>query len=358
MLQALRFIRASQSGLITPFGDAAKCASALLGVQSQILNAAFVSIFNRTQGLRLSDLEQAVWDQKTLIHAWGQRGTLHLYHLDDWSGYWIASHRQRKSWFQRQYFKNTDDYQRLKKMIHETLVDKSQFNRDDLQHIADVFGKDVLSAWGGILIDLSFEGTVCNLGKLGSKTRYGYTPNWLGSLFKTSYLSEQEANIYLLESYFKQYAPATFADFCHWRGVTRRKAAPWWAAVLPRLQKWTTDEYFVHQDVVLPDTETHFTKLLYRFDPLLLAYKDKTWLADKQHHKAIWAKAAHVNPVVFQQDGVTALWNYQKSGSKNIDFWVQPLQPLAASTRQAIEQEAARLSVFLERKIGAFVYKS
>lgn len=354
MHQERCFLRAYNNGLLNPFEDEKSCAAALLGVQSQILNAAFVSIYNRVAKTSLARLDKAFYKDKTLVHTWGQRATLHLYATEHWQHH-IAAQRNRKSWFQRNFFDDPAEYKKVTNAVESALQHHDRFVREDIKEIGDQYGEGVLSSWGGILIDMSFEGKICNLGKNGSKTQYGYTPNWFKGVSFESQLSEKEANMYMMEQYFKTYAPASFADFCHWRGVSRKKANPWFQEMLPSLRQWQNDLY-VHQDTKAPEisVDAHFTKLLYRFDPLLLAYQDKTWLADKQHHKAIWAKAAHVNPVVLQNEGVTALWNFQKSGSKNIDFWVRPLRKLSATEKKNIETEANKMAAFLERGIKSF----
>ena len=61
--------------------------------------------------------------------------------------------------------------------------------------------------------------------------------------------------------------------------------------------------------------------LLPKFDPLLLAYKDKTWIARLDDQKKIWKKAGHVEGIVVQNWKAIATWKY-KIGQTIIDFTV------------------------------------
>lgn len=48
-----------------------------------------------------------------------------------------------------------------------------------------------------------------------------------------------------------------------------------------------------------------------KFDPLLLAYDDKSWIVDKEKKSYIWRKAGHVSAVVLLDGKAHATWNYK-----------------------------------------------
>ena len=39
-------------------------------------------------------------------------------------------------------------------------------------------------------------------------------------------------------------------------------------------------------------------RLLHRFDPMLLALKDKSWLIEDEHYKRVWGAGGHNTPVL------------------------------------------------------------
>src|SRR3989475_805989 len=70
--------RAPASGLAQVAGDMA-------GVQAQLLSAAQISLWARTRGLSVDDVENALWRDRTLVKSWGIRGALHIIPSQDFA---------------------------------------------------------------------------------------------------------------------------------------------------------------------------------------------------------------------------------------------------------------------------------
>jgi len=345
----IAYLRARQSGLIEPYADPAACAGILSGIQSQILHAAYTALGSRCPpGLTAADTEDMLLRDRTLLGGWGQRGTLHLYTPEN-RRLWLSALGGKASWFRRKYEAGGGDFEALRAAVLGELSGRERFTRSDLSGVAGRFGAEVLSAWGGILIDLSMQGLVCHLGRRGNETLYGFLPEGAGSLP----LPEADAaNTALTEAYFRAYGPAGLADFCHWRGVARSRALPWFRACTHRLTEYAPG-LWMHRESQPPppDPPADFVRLLYRFDPLLLAYSDKSWLvAEPSLEKRIWQKAAHVNPVVLGPRGALGLWNYQKKGQKDLAFSFEPFGPWSPAERSAVDAETERIAAFWQRR--------
>jgi hypothetical protein len=66
---------------------------------------------------------------------------------------------------------------------------------------------------------------------------------------------------------------------------------------------------------------------LFRFDPVLLANKDKTWIVPARHYKKVWRIAAIVEGVILGEDGMAwATWKYEKKGTKELLVHVYPFE--------------------------------
>src|SRR5438093_6928269 len=63
--------RVPASSLVNVAGDMA-------GAQAQVMSAAQMSLWTRTRGLRRSEVEKALWHDRTLAKVWCMRGTVHL----------------------------------------------------------------------------------------------------------------------------------------------------------------------------------------------------------------------------------------------------------------------------------------
>jgi hypothetical protein len=83
--------RLERSGLSRPFQDAnpADVAGALCGAHAQIITAAEWSIGMRLIGAVRSDVQSALWEERSLVKTLGPRGTVHLLPARDlsmWTG--------------------------------------------------------------------------------------------------------------------------------------------------------------------------------------------------------------------------------------------------------------------------------
>src|SRR5437870_9259565 len=87
-----RFInRAPASGLVQVAGD-------MGGAQAQLLSAAQISLWARTRGLHVADVEEALWRDRTLVKSWCIRGTLHLIPSRDFAVFLRGSARRDARW--------------------------------------------------------------------------------------------------------------------------------------------------------------------------------------------------------------------------------------------------------------------
>src|SRR6266508_361232 len=79
--------RAPKSGLLQVAGDMA-------GAQAQVLSAAQISLWARTRGLRLEDVNAALTKERTLVKTWCVRGALHIIPSKDFAVFVRGSMRR------------------------------------------------------------------------------------------------------------------------------------------------------------------------------------------------------------------------------------------------------------------------
>lgn len=310
------FSRFFNNGISDRFESITECVSTLKGVQSQIYNAAKVSIFNRTKNIHFKEIDSLL-DSKKIINGWGQRCTLHFYSTNDWPLI-IASHNGYETWFRKKFKHSPGIYIQLYDDVCQLINRGPAFSRSDLDKLQEKYQINNLTQWGGILIDLGLNGLVCNPSTGERNKKYIYAPQWIDTNLPT--IDSQQAEIVLMESYFLAYGPATLRDFCHWRNMKVSDAIQILGCcenVLAAFQLHRKT-YYVHrnaksQTMKIPE---QFTTMLYRFDPILLAYHDKTWLLDSAYHKLIWQSAGHVNPVLIQNGRFKSLWKMANRNGK------------------------------------------
>jgi hypothetical protein len=86
-------------------------------------------------------------------------------------------------------------------------------------------------------------------------------------------------------------------------------------------------------------------KLLGRFDPLLLAHRDKTWLVDGERYDAVWRPAGHIEATLLVGGRVAGTWRYKRRAN-TLDVTLAPFGRLTKAVRRAIERQASGMAHF------------
>ena len=63
--------RAPKRDLVRVVGD-------VCGVQAQLASAAELAVWARVEGVQKGDVNDCLWNQRSLVRTWMMRGTLHL----------------------------------------------------------------------------------------------------------------------------------------------------------------------------------------------------------------------------------------------------------------------------------------
>src|SRR5919198_1679094 len=97
----------TRSHLIKPMARSqlVQAVSDVCGVQAQVLTAAELAIGARVTGVTQRDVEDALWQKRTLIKTCGPRGTLHLLPSHE-APLWSAALRalplgEKRQWFEQ-----------------------------------------------------------------------------------------------------------------------------------------------------------------------------------------------------------------------------------------------------------------
>jgi hypothetical protein len=356
-LDQVRRFRLIRSGLLAPFASPEAAAGALVGIQAQILPAAGVALWNRTTGLTHDRFEQILYDERTLVKLWGQRGTLHLYPSSEWPLV-CAMISGAKSWWGRTAEKENryDDYDALVNNLATELRRRETMGRSDLR-VGD-FGLDEeqLSPWGGVFADLVRRGYACHAGREG-EGRFVARENWLPNL-PWDPPDYDTANLTVLRRYIHSYGPTTVEDFRYWRLAYAEPARRWWKMLeseLAPVDVEGTTQYVFAQDVealtASIDDAAWPLHMLYRFDPILLGHREKNWIVPEAHYKQVWRPAGHIEGIVLLRGQATATWRYERKGATMLII-VNPFRKLSKPVRRQVEQMAARIVGFFGLKKG------
>ncbi len=351
----VRAFRLERSGLTGgAFATPEDVAAALGGVQAQILSAAGLALWNRCPRFTLRRLESLLMRRRTLVKIWGQRGTLHLYPAPMWPLVHGAL-SGRPTWQERSLAARGGDvaaWRTLVQRVAGLLAERGVIGRQDLRATGWAFDDDALSSWGGIFADLVRQGIACHAGSSGNEGLFAHRQTWLPRLVWAP-PDRLTANGALLERYLATYGPATLADFAYWRGSSQAEARRWLTALgdrvatvqvegMPMLACRADLDWFRRA----PVPSEGDVRLLGRFEPLLLAQRDKSfWVPSRFHHR-VWRPAGHIEATVLGLRGqVIGTWRYARSDA-GVAIAVRPFGRLAASVVAGLERQAVRVARF------------
>ncbi|ACC97844.1 hypothetical protein Emin_0283 [Elusimicrobium minutum Pei191] len=355
------YLRISKSGLSEPFDCPLSCAKNLLGIQSQAQQFGEISIFNRVKNLKEGGLT-SFFKNKNLIKLWGQRMTVHTYHKDDWRFIYkiYGGGSDRLESFLK------SDNKHLQTVLKK-IESKDIWNKKELQLLA----KEKFPHITHFYLDTVLIMYACYKGVLFAVPERPYSKTFLlrkqivsDKEFKT-WNAENKEDIMadLMLRYFACYGPASFKDFLHWSGLRKMDAAKSFEKIKNGLEEFTfnkTSVYLTKKDKHFADLKKsgvkNVIKLLGKFDPLFVAYSDKTWAMDTKHNKHVWRPAAHVEAVLLIGTEAAGTWLYEMKGN-NMNFNFNLFKTITAEDKLKIKKEASLLCAFMGKNLGLLSYK-
>jgi hypothetical protein len=350
--EQLRWFRLYNSGLIKPFASTEEAARALFGVQAQILPAAALSLWNRTPALSHERFETTLYQDRSLVKLWGQRGTLHLYDTNDWPLLFGAT-SERPSWFDRQAVSASAKrkYKAALEKAVALLEEHGAITRDGLRKQG--ISNDFLSSWGGIFANLVRRGLACHGPQEGGEGKLCARSHWSPNLTWKPPAAEA-ANVSITRRAIKTYGPISERDFAYWRGTSTKDAKRWFDLLRPELTQvesgadgaqWIFTEDLERLQEKAPDKEAWPIRVLYRFDPLLLAHKDKAWVVPQKHYNKVWRPAGHIEGVILEHGVAVATWRYERTAT-SLGFEVSPFSRLSKAAKETFWEKAEALATF------------
>jgi hypothetical protein len=347
-------IRLYNSHILEPVDSFEVVASSLFGVQSQIFNASAIAFSLRTRQQTFSYLMHAL-AMLHLVRLWGIRATLHIYHKDDWS-YLLTYLSTARNWYRTKLISKGIDIESIVADALDIIKGIDYFDRKYL--ISNGIDAKHLGAWGDLLIELNNRGNIFHYTEASSGNKlFGNTKIVLGKNLK---IIENLAIVKkeLASRYFRSYAPATLHDFAHWLGISIHESEEYLRLIADELIsiKCGEKKYFIesNREKVFNQVFQRYEKdasyyVLSKFDPLLLAYHEKTWIIERKNHNRIWKSAGHVEGVVLQFGKAIAIWKYKLTNGL-INFEVSPFRH--RFSMKNVEKCYQKIARFFERSIG------
>uniref|UniRef100_A0AAU3GS99 Winged helix DNA-binding domain-containing protein n=1 Tax=Streptomyces sp. NBC_01401 TaxID=2903854 RepID=A0AAU3GS99_9ACTN len=356
---ALRLTRHFLAGT-APLGGIPEAASALCGAHAQIMSGAEMSLGMRVPGTTRTDVQAALWKDRSLVKTYGPRGTVHLLAAEElplWVGALSCVPRPPSAL----------PHALLTDRQLTEVVDAIEAAVEDGELTVEELGDEVTGRTGPWAADLALpafsgawprwraalqtaanRGVICFGPNQGRKVTYTSPSRWVPG-FRP--MDSGIASAEILRRYLRAYGPATPQQFAQWLGAPRRWSATLFEAITDELipvdlegvKAWTTAPA-----VSVAPSSHRGLRLLPYFDPYVIGChpRDAVYPGLAAARALSGGQAGNV-PVVLIDGVVAGVWHQRRSG-RRLDIRVEPFAPLSAGRRAELTAQAERIGEILE----------
>ncbi|MFN2519468.1 MAG: winged helix DNA-binding domain-containing protein [Candidatus Limnocylindria bacterium] len=330
------------------------------GIHAQVMSAAEVSIGTRVW-VKREDVAAALWTERTLVKAYGVRGTVHLLSSDELP-LWVASHKasgRRGNEEDRLAALGLD--QRKVDMVVDAIAQALDGRRltlraleDEVVRRAGSWGRERrVSAFGGAWpvwrVGLGYAaraGLLCFGPNEGTQVTYALPHQWLRGWRE---IDTPVALAEVFRRFVRTYGPATYRDFAQWFAINPGIARDVANALGGELVTVDVEGYrclALAADVSEGAPALNGSvRLLPHFDCYLRGFHPRSALVGEFAARS--AGGTGQAPVVLVDGTVAGVWERHAAAGKRLEVRVDPFVPLRPDQRRELEAEAARLGEFL-----------
>jgi hypothetical protein len=333
----------------------ADVAAALCGVHAQVMSAAELSIGLRLAGATRRDVRHALWTERSLVKAFGPRGTVHLLPRRDlarWAAALSAVPLPPSS--------HPADV-RMTPAQTEQVVAAIADATAGVELTIDELHEAVVAAtgsWAGDRVMEAFQGKWPRwrqaLPLAGVRGMVCFGPNRGRKVTYTNpdvpRVDVEVAVNDLVRGYVRTYGPVTPANMAQWLSAPLSWARERFGALGGQLVPVEVDggqAWLLAEDTAVPVEPIRGVALLPYFDAYAYAVTAHPFALFYPGRAAVRARG---NFQVLLIDGAVAgVWHQRRSGS-TLDITVEPLVPLSARRRRELDDQGERVGQILEAR--------
>jgi len=289
-----------------PARDPLAVARRLLAIQGQDPRGARLAIRARTSGLSAANVDRALTDERTLVIAWLNRGTLHLVASEDYP--WLhrvvaptlhAGARRRLAAEDI----GPDAADRALKTIARSISADGPLTRIELrERIAragvPMEGQSLLH----LLFLASLEGLVIRGPMHGREHAYVLVRDWLG---EPAPVERERALAELARRYLAGHAPAEDRDLAYWAGLPLRDARAGLTAIASELHE--RPDGLLELKRTPPAAPLPPPRLLGSFDPVLHGWHSREAIVGD--NQTVVTANGIFRPIALVQGRAVATWS-------------------------------------------------
>jgi hypothetical protein len=356
--------RLARHALIEPATDvgAADIASVMCGAHAQIMTAAELSIGRRISGATRTDVQRALWEERTLVKTFGPRGTVHLLAAADlpmWTGA-LSALSSSVPMHPNPVGFTAEEADVVIAAIGDSLAEAELTIDEMTEAISERAGAWAVEAtmdafqekwprWRQLTSTAAHQGVLCFGPNRGRNVTYTNPHRWLAG-FRPD--PGRRALHALVKRYLYAYGPATPQQFARWLAIPPRPALELFQELADELDyvefegepAWT-----IAGDAAVPEQQPQGIRLLPYFDAFVVGSQPRERLyPGSARTRALTPSGQAGNYPVMLVDGVVGgVWHQRRSGAR-IEITVEPLLTLTATQRRQLDHEVELVGAVME----------
>jgi len=345
----------------------------MAGAQAQVLLAGQMSIWPRVKGARLRDVDSALWKERTLVRAWGMRGTMFLLPSDDLSVF-VRGSARRAAYNLNWAIRHTGSKQDIDKLLDRVaeILEEPPTRTDLAQMLTESHGYKLKSkisgGWGdkrrvahirvgALSLSMGFllhiiraRDVICSGPNKGTEATYVRADKWIHD-WKD--VSQEKAERELLVKYLKAHGPATINDFAIWEGLYMKDAKDIWSKEAENIVEVDMDgskASILESDLSELESakvDETVVRLVPYFDSFLLGHKYHLNIVDEKNRKKVYRSQGWVSPVLLVDGRAQGVWSHAQK-KRDLEVHVTPFSKLSGQVSERVKEEASDLGRFLE----------
>ena len=345
----------------------------MAGAQAQVLLAGQMSIWPRVKGARLQDVESALWKERTLVRAWGMRGTMFLLPSDELSVF-VRGSARRAAYNLNWAILHAGSKQDVDKLLDRVseILEEPRTRTDLAQMLTESHGYKTKSkaagGWGDkrkvphvkvgtISLSMGFllhiiraRDVICSGSNQGTEASYVRADKWIKN-WKD--VSQETAERELLVKYLKAHGPATINDFAIWEGLYMKDAKDIWSKEAENIVEVDIEGSKAGTlESDLPELESAkinepVVRLVPYFDSFLLGHKSHLNIVDEKNRKKVYRSQGWVSPVLLVDGRAQGVWSHVQK-KNDLEVKITPFSKLSNQVTERAKEEASDLGRFLD----------
>ena len=319
----------------------------LCAMQAQDYAGALWAVGLRLPGSTLHDVERAVAEH-TIVRTWPLRGTLHFVAAEDvrWLMTLLAP-RVITSSSARQAARGLDaaTFRKVEKLLVRALEGGKSVTRAAVRVLLERAKiRTDHNRLYHCLWRLAMEQVLCCGAPEGKEQTFVLLDEHVPM---SEPLQPEEALVRLAVRYFAGHGPASEQDLMRWAGLSGAEAKRAIAAAGQALHphKLAHKTYYVSANSP-PPKAARTIALLPAFDEYILGYKERDAVVTAQHAKRVTPGGGVFRATIIENGQVIGTWKTSAT-KRQVRITAQPIAPLTAATRRALERAAQRYGEFL-----------